>query len=79
MSEINDLRNKMDEITLEMVKLLKARTDVAKEIGEVKKSIGKGITDELREDSLRGKVISLCSDLKPVSYTHLTLPTICSV
>ena len=54
----------MDEITLEMVKLLKARTDVAKEIGEVKKSIGKGITDELREDSLRGKVISLCSDLK---------------
>ena len=64
MSEINDLRNKMDEITLEMVKLLKARTDVAKEIGEVKKSIGKGITDELREDSLRGKVISLCSDLK---------------
>jgi len=64
MSEINDLRNKMDEITLEMVKLLKARTDVAKEIGEVKKSIGKSITDELREDSLRSKVISLCNDLK---------------
>ena len=64
MSEINDLRNKMDEITLEMVKLLKARTDVAKEIGEVKKNIGKSITDELREDSLRSKVISLCSDLK---------------
>ena len=64
MSEINDLRNKMDEITLEMVKLLKARTDVAKEIGEVKKSIGKGVTDELREDNLRDKVISLCIDLK---------------
>jgi len=64
MSEINDLRNKMDEITLEMVKLLKARTDVAKEIGEVKKSIGKGVTDELREDNLRDKVIALCSDLE---------------
>ena len=49
----------MDEVTLEMIKLLKTRTDIAKEIGEVKKNIGKGITDESREDSLREKVISL--------------------
>jgi len=46
----------MDEITLEMIRLLKTRTEVAKEIGEVKKSIGKGITDELREENLRDKV-----------------------
>jgi len=64
MSDINELRNKMDEITLEMIRLLKTRTEVAKEIGEVKKSIGKGVTDELREENLRDKVISLCSDLK---------------
>ena len=64
MSEINDLRNKMDEITLEMVKLLKARTDVAKEIGEVKKSIGKGITDEEREGNLRGKVIQTSKEIR---------------
>ena len=64
MSDINELRNKMDEITLEMIRLLKTRTEVAKEIGEVKKSIGKGITDELREENLRDKVISLCNDLK---------------
>ena len=49
----------MDEVTLEMIKLLKTRTDIAKEIGEVKKNIGKGITDESREDYLRDKVISL--------------------
>jgi aspartate aminotransferase len=49
----------MDEVTLEMIKLLKTRIDIAKEIGEVKKNIGKGITDELREDTLRNKVISL--------------------
>jgi len=54
----------MDEITLEMIRLLKTRTEVAKEIGEVKKSIGKGVTDELREENLRDKVISLCNDLK---------------
>jgi len=59
MSDINNLRNKMDEVTLEIIKLLKIRTDIAKEIGEVKKNIGKGITDESREDSLRDKVISL--------------------
>jgi aspartate aminotransferase len=63
MSDIENLRNKMDEITLEMVKLLKTRTEIAKEIGEVKKNIGKGVTDELREDNLRDKVISLCKNL----------------
>ncbi|WP_185736648.1 aminotransferase class I/II-fold pyridoxal phosphate-dependent enzyme [Candidatus Nitrosopumilus sp. SW] len=63
MSDINDLRNKMDEVTLQMVKLLKTRTDIAKEIGEVKKNIGKGVTDETREDNLRGKVISVCQEI----------------
>ena len=63
MSDINDLRNKMDEVTLKMIELLKTRTDIAKEIGEVKKNIGKGVTDEAREDSLRGKVILLCKDI----------------
>jgi len=53
----------MDEITLEMIKLLKTRTEIAKEIGEVKKNIGKGVTDELREDNLRDKVINLCKNL----------------
>jgi len=55
MSDINNLRNKMDAVTLEMINLLKTRTDIAKEIGEVKKNIGKGVTDEEREDNLRGK------------------------
>ena len=63
MSDINELRSKMDEVTLEMIKLLKTRTEISKEIGEVKKNIGKGVTDELREDNLRGKVISLCKNI----------------
>ena len=63
MSEINDLRNKMEEVTLEMIKMLKTRTDIAKEIGRVKKTIGKGITDESREDDLRNKVITLCNNI----------------
>lgn len=63
MSEITDLRNKMNEVTLEMIKMLKTRIDVAKKIGEVKKNLGKGVTDESRENNLREKVISLCQEI----------------
>ncbi|WP_299291563.1 aminotransferase class I/II-fold pyridoxal phosphate-dependent enzyme [Nitrosopumilus sp.] len=64
MSDIESLRNRMDEVTVEMIKLLKTRTDIAKEIGEVKKTIGKGVTDESRENNLRQKIISLCNEIK---------------
>ena len=63
MSDIDSLRNRMDEVTMEMIKLLKTRTDIAKEIGEVKKTIGKGVTDESRENNLREKIISLCNEI----------------
>lgn len=64
MSDIDELRNRMEEVTLEMIKLLKTRTEIAKEIGEVKKNIGKGVTDEIREEKLREKVISLCNEIR---------------
>jgi len=63
MPEIDDLRNKMDEITLKMMELLKTRTDIAKEIGEIKKNLGKGVTDEIREENLRTKVVSVCKEI----------------
>ncbi len=63
MSDINELRSKMDEITIEMIKMLKTRTGIAKEIGEIKKNTGKVVTDESREDNLRLKIISLCKEL----------------
>ena len=63
MTDINELRNKMDEITIEMIKMLKVRTDIAEEIGEIKKNIGKGITDEVREENLRSKVVGLCNEI----------------
>ena len=63
MSEIDNLRDKIDEITLEMIKLLKKRTVIAKEIGTIKKDLGMNVTDEKREDSLRSKVGTLCSEI----------------
>ena len=63
MSGINELRSKIDEITIEMIKMLKKRNDIVKEIGEIKKNEGKVVTDEKREDSLRSKIVSLCNEL----------------
>jgi aspartate aminotransferase len=63
MSNLDSLRDKMDEITLEMIKLLKQRTVIAKEIGGIKKNLGMNVTDEKREKSLRAKVVSLCSEV----------------
>lgn len=63
MSDINQLRNKIDEITLEMIKLLKARIDISKEIGEIKKNLGREVTDETREGSLRSKVVALSKEI----------------
>ena len=63
MADISNLRNQMDEVTLELIKLLKTRTDIAKEIGKVKKTIGKVVTDEEREDNLRGKIIKVSKEI----------------
>ncbi len=63
MSDIDVLRDRMDEVTLKIIELLNTRTDIAKEIGQVKKNMGKGIADEAREDSLRASVITLCNNI----------------
>jgi len=63
MSEIDQLRNKVNKITLEMIKLLKTRIDLAKEIGSIKKEHGLSITDESREEQLRSKIVSLCNNI----------------
>ncbi|MEW6043472.1 MAG: aminotransferase class I/II-fold pyridoxal phosphate-dependent enzyme [Thermoproteota archaeon] len=63
MSNIDQLRNKIDEITLQMIKLLKERTEISKQIGELKKSSGLGIFDETREEQLRKEVSELCGQI----------------
>jgi len=63
MSDIGEHRKKIEEITLEMIKLLKARTDIAKQIGDAKASLGMTVTDEEREDALRNQVTKLCKEI----------------
>nr|AIF22937.1 class I/II aminotransferase (aspB) [uncultured marine thaumarchaeote SAT1000_11_C10] len=63
MSDIEEHRKKIEEITLEMIKLLKTRTDVAKQIGDAKASLGMTVTDEERENALRNQVTKLCKEI----------------
>ncbi|MEM2159866.1 MAG: aminotransferase class I/II-fold pyridoxal phosphate-dependent enzyme [Candidatus Nitrosotenuis sp.] len=63
MSNIDQLRNKIDEITLQMLRLLKERTDAARQIGELKKNSGLSVFDEKREEQLRAEVTSVCKEI----------------
>ena len=63
MSDIDQLRDKIDKITFDILKLLKERNDTAKKIGSLKNNLGLGVTNEQRENQLRTKVSSLCKEI----------------
>ena len=63
MSDIEKLRMEMEKITADMLKLLKSRTDIAKEIGDLKSKQGRVVSDELREDKLRNKMMEACDEI----------------
>lgn len=63
MAGIAPLRDRMDEVTLEMVRLLKERTEIASEIGALKRDAGVGVADEAREGALRRRVAALCGEI----------------
>lgn len=63
MSEIDKLRDKIDRITFDILKLLKERNETAREIGNLKNNMGLGVTNEERENQLRVKVLSFCTEI----------------
>ena len=63
MSDIDKLRDQIDKITLEMIRLLKDRVELAKQIGSLKNNLGLGVTNEERESQLRTKVVSFCKEI----------------
>ena len=63
MSDIEKLRNEMEKITADMLKLLKIRTGIAKEIGNLKNEHGLTVTDESREDELKNKMMKICDEV----------------
>lgn len=73
MSDINNLRDKIDKITFDILKLLKERNDIAKEIGNLKTNLGIGITNEERENQLRSRVLTLCKEIGLDEKTAMTM------
>ena len=53
MTELEELRKRIEEITIEMLSLLKIRTEIAQEIGKIKNKEGMSVSNESREDELR--------------------------
>ena len=73
MSDINKLRDKIDKITFDILKLLKERNDIAKEIGNLKSNLGIGVTNEERENQLRANVLTLCKEIGLEEKTAMTM------
>jgi len=63
MTELEELRKKIEEITVEMLSLLKTRTEIAQEIGEIKDQYGMSVSNESREDELREVVKKRCEEI----------------
>ena len=71
MTELKELRKKIEDITIEMLSLLKTRTEIAQEIGKIKNKEGMNVSNESREDELRELVKRQCKEIDFDSNTAL--------
>lgn len=60
MDELEKLRGEIREVTVEIMKHVKKRMEIAKQIGEIKNKKGLDIVDEKTEDELRRSITQLC-------------------
>ena len=63
MTELDQLRKRIGEITIEMLSLLKTRIEIAEEIGKIKNQQGMSVSNESREDELRELVKKRCQEI----------------
>ena len=71
MTELEELRKKIEEITIEMLCLLKTRTEIAQEIGKIKNEQGMSVSNESRENELRELVKKRCQEINFDSNTAM--------
>ena len=63
MTEIEELRKKIEVITIEMLSLLKTRTEIAQKIGKIKNQQGMSVSNESRENELRELIKKQCQTI----------------
>ena len=56
-NRISEIRKEIDRLDDELLELLIKRLELGKEIGEVKRAIGKAVTDEAREKEIFQRLI----------------------
>ena len=66
--EINFLREKIDALDSDIVRLLKERMAVSAEVAEYKRANGLPVLDKAREEALLEKISALSGDMS--EYTH---------
>tara|TARA_B100000029_G_scaffold18791_1_gene18847 strand:- start:77 stop:1432 length:1356 start_codon:yes stop_codon:yes gene_type:complete len=71
MTELEQLRKKIEEITMEMLSLLKTRNEIAQEIGKIKNQHGMSVSNESRENELRELVKRKCQEIDFDSNTAM--------
>ena len=71
MTELEELRKKIEIVTIEMLALLKTRTEIAQKIGKIKNQQGMSVSNESREDKLRELVKKQCQKIDFDSNTAL--------
>ena len=64
MDELENLRLKITEVTMEILKLVKKRLELARQIGRIKAWRGLPIKDKNAENKLLSRVLKTCEDLK---------------
>jgi aspartate aminotransferase len=71
MTKLEELRKRIEEITIEMLFLLKTRTEISQEIGKIKNKQGMSVSNESREDELRELIKNQCKKINFDTNTAL--------
>ena len=64
MTDLDDLRSRIDEITLQMIRLLDERTKISAQIGAIKKTRNLNVNNESREADLHDMASRAADDLE---------------
>jgi monofunctional chorismate mutase len=76
---IDQLRNKIDAIDAEIIKLFESRMKIVKDIGELKKNNQLSVIDQNREDQVKAKVVSRLQNKALEAYVLQLFETLMSV
>ena len=63
MDELEKLRGDIREVTAEIMRYVKKRMEIARQIGEIKNHRGLDIVDEKTEEELRKSIMQLCAQI----------------